>query len=83
MFQELTPASGMCPECGGPLGSGPLGPRCARCALSLAIGTGDEESELTQVADLFPELLPEHTQWWSLTTTGSGRTLQRIAAPDH
>ena len=59
MFQELTPASGMCPECGGPLGSGPLGPRCARCALSLAIGTGDEESELTQVADLFPELRVE------------------------
>ncbi len=59
MFQELTPASGMCPECGGPLGSGPLGPRCARCALSLAIGTSDEESELTQVADLFPELRVE------------------------
>ena len=33
--------------------------------------------------DLFPELLPEHTQWWSLTTTGTGRTLQRIAAPGH
>ena len=59
MLQEPTPASGTCPACGGPLGSGPLGPRCARCALSMAVGCGEEETELTYVADLFPELRVE------------------------
>lgn len=59
MLHEPTPTSGICPECGGSLGSGPLGPRCARCALSLAVGSSDEETELSYVADIFPELRVE------------------------
>jgi tRNA threonylcarbamoyladenosine biosynthesis protein TsaE len=34
-------------------------------------------------ADRFPELLPEGTQWWSLTVDGSGRRLRRIKSPVH
>jgi tRNA threonylcarbamoyladenosine biosynthesis protein TsaE len=29
-------------------------------------------------ADRFPELLPADTQWWSLTTEGTGRSLRRL-----
>lgn len=56
MSLEPTPGLGTCSECGGPLRSGPLGLRCARCAMSLAIGGDDEDSELARVAELFPEL---------------------------
>ncbi len=56
MLQEPLPASGTCPECGSALGSGPLGLRCARCTLALAVGSGEDEAELVYVADLFPEL---------------------------
>ena len=59
MLPDLTPGFERCNGCGGPLGSGPLGPRCARCAISLAVDGSEEESTLAHVADLFPELRVE------------------------
>ena len=44
----------ICTTCGGPLASGPLGLRCARCVLSLVEAVGNEED--SYVAELFPEL---------------------------
>ena len=43
-----------CAQCGGPLSSGPLGLRCARCVLGLA--TASEDDAAAHVAELFPEL---------------------------
>ena len=46
--------SRLCAQCGGPLSSGPLGLRCARCVLGLA--SAPEDDAAAQVAELFPEL---------------------------
>ncbi len=59
MLPESTPAIEHCHECGGPLGSGPLGLRCARCAIAMAVEGNEEDEALGHVAELFPELRVE------------------------
>ena len=46
-----------CPDCGGEISSGPFGPRCLRCVMSLL--AEPEADGVLDVDDLFPELVLE------------------------